>query len=119
MILGGIWKKGFTHLNYFCGTSITEKEFKEVFEVAKKVLDLGAEFFRWEIATAVAGSLFRIDPFDQPDVQAAKDNTDRLLRKFESEGKLTEPEPLLREAGTGLYGGPRAKALLKRLPVHP
>ena len=39
--------------------------------------DLGAEFFRWEFATAVAGSILGINPFDQPDVQAAKDRTPR------------------------------------------
>ena len=37
--------------------------------------DLGAEFYRWEFATAVAGSILGINPFDQPDVQAAKDKT--------------------------------------------
>ena len=40
---------------------------------------LGAEFFRWEYATAIAGSILDVHPFDQPDVQSAKDNTDRLL----------------------------------------
>ena len=49
--------------------------------------DLGAEFYRWEFATAVAGSLLGINPFDQPDVQAAKDKTSALL----SQG--TDPEP--------------------------
>jgi transaldolase/glucose-6-phosphate isomerase len=41
--------------------------------------DLGAEFFRWEFATAVAGSILGINPFDQPDVQAAKDRTNAIL----------------------------------------
>jgi len=41
--------------------------------------DLGAEFFRWEFATAVAGSILGINPFDQPDVQAAKDKTSEIL----------------------------------------
>lgn len=84
----------------------------------KDTLDLGAEFFRWEIATAVAGFLFRIDPFDQPNVQETKSNTDRLLRKFEREGKLAESEPLLQQSGLRVYGGTRTKALLKRLPVQ-
>jgi hypothetical protein len=42
-------------------------------------LDLGGEFFRWEFATAVAGSILGINPFDQPDVQAAKDKTNEVL----------------------------------------
>src|ERR671930_2635919 len=41
--------------------------------------ELGQEFFRWEFATAVAGSILEINPFDQPDVQAAKDRTSEVL----------------------------------------
>jgi Phosphoglucose isomerase len=51
--------------------------------------DLGAEFFRWEFATAVAGSILGINPFDQPDVQAAKDKTSALL----SQGTVPQPGP--------------------------
>ena len=51
--------------------------------------DLGAEFFRWEFATAVAGSILGINPFDQPDVQAAKDKTSNLL----SQGTVPQPGP--------------------------
>ena len=51
--------------------------------------DLGAEFFRWEFATAVAGSILGINPFDQPDVQAAKDKTSELL----SRGTVPQPGP--------------------------
>ena len=51
-------------------------------------LDLGAEFFRWEFATAVAGSIMGINPFDQPDVQKAKDATKRLLREYTQSGQL-------------------------------
>jgi len=51
--------------------------------------DLGAEFFRWEFATAVAGSVLGINPFDQPDVQAAKDKTSELL----SQGTVPQPGP--------------------------
>jgi glucose-6-phosphate isomerase/transaldolase/glucose-6-phosphate isomerase len=51
--------------------------------------DLGAEFFRWEFATAVAGSILGINPFDQPDVQAAKDRTGAIL----GGGNVPDPEP--------------------------
>jgi glucose-6-phosphate isomerase len=54
---------------------------------------LGAEFVRWEIATAVAGALIKIDPFDQPNVQQAKDATQALLAQFKSAGKLPIPPP--------------------------
>jgi Phosphoglucose isomerase len=56
--------------------------------------ELGQEFFRWEFATAVAGSILGINPFDQPDVQAAKDKTNEVLRSGEAsldpEGSLDE-----------------------------
>jgi transaldolase / glucose-6-phosphate isomerase len=55
-------------------------------------LDLGGEFFRWEVATAVAGSILGIDPFDQPNVQESKDNTKRVLAKFKSTGKVPPAE---------------------------
>ena len=53
--------------------------------------DLGGEFFRWELATVVAGSILGINPFDQPNVQAAKDMTESVLGQFESSGKLPAP----------------------------
>ncbi|HEY3085389.1 MAG TPA: bifunctional transaldolase/phosoglucose isomerase, partial [Candidatus Dormibacteraeota bacterium] len=51
-------------------------------------LDLGGEFLRWEIATAIAGSILGIDAFDQPNVQESKDNTVRLLGEHQSTGQL-------------------------------
>ncbi len=70
--------------------------------------ELGQEFFRWEFATAVAGSILEINPFDQPDVQAAKDKTEAVLSGRGSvtvtergpEGTLGE---LLAEARPGRY----------------
>ncbi|MCX5725086.1 MAG: glucose-6-phosphate isomerase [Nitrospirae bacterium] len=50
--------------------------------------DLATEFFRWEVATAVAGHLLAIHPFDQPNVQESKDNTARVLKTLQSTGKL-------------------------------
>ena len=60
------------------------------------VYDLGAEFYRWEFATAVAGSLLGVHPFDQPDVQGAKDMTDRVLDHYQASGAL----PALESAGS-------------------
>jgi glucose-6-phosphate isomerase len=54
---------------------------------------LGAEFIRWEIATAVAGALLHINPFDEPNVQQAKDATRVLLDRFKSEGRLPIAPP--------------------------
>jgi len=58
-------------------------------------LEIGAEFFRWEFAVAVVGSILQINPFDQPNVQAAKDKTKEVLEsgddpKLEEEGSLDE-----------------------------
>ena len=50
--------------------------------------DLGAEFFRWELATAVAGSILGINPFTQPDVQAAKDRTASILERMKGSREL-------------------------------
>jgi glucose-6-phosphate isomerase len=52
---------------------------------------LGAEFVRWEIATAVAGALLRINPFDEPNVQQAKDATRGLLDSYQRERRLPTP----------------------------
>ena len=55
--------------------------------------DLGAELFRWEFATAVAGSILGIDPFNQPDVQAAKDRTAAILSSSHGPGTVPGPGP--------------------------
>ena len=58
---------------------------------------LGAEFFRWEFATAIAGAVLGVNPFDQPDVEAAKVVTRRLAAEYEQSGRLSDDEPPLRE----------------------
>ena len=55
--------------------------------------DLGAEFFRWEFATAVAGAIVGVHPFDQPNVQAAKDMIESVLQRFQESGELPRSEP--------------------------
>lgn len=58
----------------------------------KDIYDIGGEFFRWEFATAVAGAILGIQPFDQPDVQKSKDVTARLLEEFSKSGHLPKLE---------------------------
>ena len=85
-----------------CGQPVVRLDLRDKY-------DLGAEFFRWEMATAVAGSIIGINPFDQPNVQAAKDMTESVLGQYESSGKLSameDPAPLgqlLAVAGPGDY----------------
>jgi glucose-6-phosphate isomerase len=75
----------------------------------KDTYDIGAEFFRWEFATAVAGAMLGIQPFDQPDVQKSKDVTARLLEEFSTSGRLPKLETvgslagLLSHAAKGRY----------------
>jgi transaldolase/glucose-6-phosphate isomerase len=65
-------------------------------------LDLGVEFLRWEIATAIAGALAKINPFDEPNVTESKQNTARLLKRFKEEGKLPTPKPQVESRGLHL-----------------
>ncbi len=71
-------------------------------------LEIGAEFVRWEVATAAVGMLLGIDPFDQPDVQEAKDATRALLDVYRRDGALPQPAPLVAEPGIAAYGDPAA-----------
>ena len=65
--------------------------------------DLGQEFFRWEIATAVAGSVIGINCFNQPDVEASKVATRELTRQYEETGSLPGESPIVEDQGIKLY----------------
>jgi transaldolase/glucose-6-phosphate isomerase len=67
------------------------------------LLDLGQEFFRWEIATATAGAILGINAFDQPNVQESKDNTNRLLAVVRAKGRLPEEKSSLVKRPLQLY----------------
>ena len=77
--------------------------------------DLGAEFFRWEVATAVAGSVLGINPFDQPDVEASKIETRKLTDAFEATGKLPPEAPILEADGLKFFTSPDNAAQLSGL----
>ncbi|MFH1017275.1 MAG: transaldolase [Pseudomonadota bacterium] len=66
--------------------------------------DLGGEFLKWEIATAVAGHVMRINPFDQPNVEESKILTKKRLDEFRSSGRLEEPPPLVEDSGISVWG---------------
>jgi transaldolase/glucose-6-phosphate isomerase len=80
----------------------------------KDIWHIGQEFFRWEIATAVAGAIIGIDPFNQPDVEASKDKTRALTDDFEKSHRLPDEAPVFRENGLALYADPRNAAELGR-----
>ena len=75
---------------------------------------IGQEFFRWEIATAVAGAVIGINPFDQPDVEAAKVKARALTDDYEKSHRLPEQTPVFRENGIALYADPRNASELGR-----
>lgn len=85
---------------------------------------LGGEFFRLEVATAVAGACLRIDAFDQPDVQESKDNTVRLLAEHARRGALPVAPPVWRRDRTEIHASSAppalraAKHLAAALAVH-
>jgi transaldolase/glucose-6-phosphate isomerase len=75
--------------------------------------DLGQEFFRWEIATAVAGSIVGINAFNQPDVEASKVETRKLTTEYESSGKLPPESSFFTADGAKLYADVKNAAELK------
>jgi len=71
--------------------------------IVSDIYNLGQEFFRWEIATAVAGSIIGINAFNQPDVEASKIETKKLTAEYESEGSLPVEQPILEQDGFSLF----------------
>ncbi len=81
--------------------------------VAKKY-DLGEEFVRWEIATAIAGALIGIHPFNQPDVEASKLVTKALTSEYETSGNLPSETPFYEGEGVRLFADAKNVAALKQ-----
>ncbi len=83
--------------------------------VMKSIDHIGQEFFRFEMATAVAGSVLGINPFNQPDVEAAKIKTRELTAAFEKSGRLPAEEPVMSSAQADLYTDDKNAAALRKL----
>ena len=75
--------------------------------------EIFGQFFTWEIATAVAGSVMGINPFNQPDVESAKIETRALTDEYEKTGRLKERLPVLTDSGVGIYATESYVATLK------
>ncbi|MEJ2375000.1 MAG: bifunctional transaldolase/phosoglucose isomerase [Pseudolabrys sp.] len=75
---------------------------------------LGQEFFRWEIATAVAGAIIGINPFDQPDVEASKIKARELTDAFEKKGSLPAETPILQDHGAKVFADDANAKVLKQ-----
>lgn len=81
--------------------------------------DIAQEFFRFEIATAVAGAVMKIHPFDQPDVEATKIKTRELIAAFEASGNLPSEVPVFSDDTFALYTDTKnAEALRKGGAAH-
>ncbi len=70
-----------------------------------EIENLGQEFFRWEFATAVAGAIMKINPFNQPDVEAAKIEAKKLTEEYEQTGELPHEIPFFEADGIKLFTG--------------
>jgi transaldolase/glucose-6-phosphate isomerase len=79
--------------------------------VARMVLPtiwcVGQEFFRWEVATAVASAIIGVNPFDQPDVEASKQKTSALMKAYETSHATPTEDPVFRQNGVALFADPR------------
>jgi len=95
-----------------------------VYRTLNDLYDLGEEFFLWEIATAFAGYLLGINPFDQPNVQESKDATKELLETFTKTGKLPEQSKLVSDGTLTIYvddtarGDLQTSSVLEALKSH-
>ncbi len=76
--------------------------------------DLGEEFVRWEIATAIAGAVLGIHPFNQPDVEASKIATKALTSEYEKTGKLPSETPFFEGDGVKLFADPKNTDALEK-----
>jgi len=76
--------------------------------------NLGQEFFRWEIATAVAGAMIGINPFDQPDVESSKVKARELTEAFEAKGALPPETPLLQDGKLTVFADQATAQVLKQ-----
>ena len=76
--------------------------------------NLGGEFYRWEIATAIMGAVLGINPFDQPNVQAAKDITDKLLIGFKETEKFNIEPPKFKSKAISVYYDDKMKYIMQK-----
>jgi glucose-6-phosphate isomerase len=88
------------------GHPVVHIEIEDLYEIF-------GQFFSWEVATAVAGSVMGINPFDQPDVESAKIETRTLTSAYEQTGHLPEREPFLTDAGIKVYATDAYAATLR------
>lgn len=72
---------------------------------------LGGEYYRWEVAAAISGVVMGINPFDQPNVEESKKNTNQLLKQWSEDGNFKISEPIFDMENISVYGGKKSKLL--------
>ncbi|MCZ6732025.1 MAG: bifunctional transaldolase/phosoglucose isomerase [Gammaproteobacteria bacterium] len=87
--------------------------------ILEETMDLGQEFFRWQVATAVAGSVLGINPFNQPDVEASKIATRRLTSAFEQSGQIPTQSALLKNDNIDVFADTRNAEVLSSAAPWP
>lgn len=90
--------------------TLKEKGFPVISIELNDKLDLGAEYYRWEIATAIAGKMIGINPFDEPNVAEGKKNTNDLLQQWQSTGSFNIKKPSWKNDAITIYGNTHAAA---------
>lgn len=96
------------------GSPVEEKAYQRLEEIERaghpvirveleSIYHISQEFFRWEFATAVAGSVMKINPFNQPDVESAKIEARKITDEYEKTGSLPDEKPFFEENGIALF----------------
>jgi len=75
------------------------------------IYNLGSEYFRWEFAITIAGWAIGIQPFNQPNVEAAKVLAKKMVKEYQEKGKLPELKPVLEQNGISVFGDIKADKL--------
>ena len=75
-------------------------------------ISLGGEYYKWEIAAAIAGLVIGINPFNQPNVEESKKNTSEILEGWVKQGSFKKSEPVLKDENVSVYSGKEAEVLL-------
>jgi transaldolase / glucose-6-phosphate isomerase len=75
---------------------------------------LGGEYYRWEVATAIAGMIIGINPFDEPNVAESKKNTEDLLEEWQKKGDFSKSFPALEKGNTAIYAGAKTVELVQK-----
>ncbi len=82
-----------------------------VYLYMEDIYDLGGQFFLWELAVALAGYFLKINPFDQPDVEASKVSAKRMLEEYKKKGEIPSEDPLLDSRGMRIYGNIQGRTI--------